>query len=86
MNAIDTQCLSVLQAAASSAVGLCIRTNNAFKARAELYRFRKDFGDPELRSLQIRVSPNDSENELWILRPDKINAVTVSLSTSANLI
>jgi hypothetical protein len=86
MTPTDMQCLTVLQAAASAAVGLCVRTNNAYKARAELYRFRKDFGDPELRALSIRVSPNDSERELWILRASATNATTVNLATDTNLV
>ena len=68
MNVLDTQCLTILQAAASAEIGLCIKTNDPYKARASLYRFRKDLGDHELKQLQIRVSPNDSEGELWIIR------------------
>lgn len=64
----ELQCLVILQAAASATLGLVITTNNPFKARAALYDARK--GDPSLASLHIRVSPNDSEHELWIIKRD----------------
>ena len=77
MNALDMQCLTVLQAAAAAEIGLCVKTNDPYKARASLYRFRKSLGDATLATLQIRVSPNDSEGEIWILRNP--NAVVSNL-------
>lgn len=68
MNSLDMQCHTVLLAAASAEVGLVLRTNDPYRARASLYRFRNAIGDAELRGLQIRVSPDDSEHEIWIIR------------------
>lgn len=78
MNALDMQCLTVLEAARDSDIGLCIKTNDPYKARASLYKFRKDLGDVTLTSLQIRVSPNNSENEIWILKPNLGATVAVN--------
>lgn len=82
MTQLDMQCLTILQAAACADIGLCVKTNDPYKARASLYKFRKDIGDVTLTSLQIRVSPNDSEGEIWILRNQQqanvvINAMDV---------
>jgi hypothetical protein len=77
MTGLEQQCLTVLQAAASATVGLCIKTNDPYRARASLYRFRKEFGDQTLSILQIRVSPTDSEHEIWIIRPTSAQAVTI---------
>jgi hypothetical protein len=49
-------------------MGLVVRTNDPVKARASLYHTRKLLGDTALSTLQIRVSPNDSEHEIWVLR------------------
>ena len=68
MTPTETQCAMILDAAKASAYGLVIGTSNAAKARASLYRVRNMLGDTELRELQIRVSPDDSEHELWIIR------------------
>jgi hypothetical protein len=68
MNALELQCLAILQTAATSEVGIVVRTNDAARARLILYKVRKDVGDVELSSIAIRVSPDDSEHELWLLR------------------
>jgi hypothetical protein len=62
----------ILNAALTSALGIVVRTNDAAKARATLYRVRKLLGDVELGQLQIRVSPDDSEHELWIIRKTEV--------------
>jgi hypothetical protein len=77
MTGFEIQCLTVLQAAAASSIGLCVKTNDPYRARASLYRFRKEFGDPQLSGLQIRVSPTDSEGEIWIIR--NVTVVTTSV-------
>lgn len=68
MNSLEMQCVTILQAAASAEYGIVLKTNDPAKARATLYRVRKDLGDTELAKLMIRVSPDDSEGELWIIR------------------
>lgn len=65
---LELQCHAVLSAAASSELGIVIQTQSPQKARNSLYTFRKSFGDPTFNDLHIRVSPNDSEHELWIIR------------------
>jgi hypothetical protein len=68
MNMLETQCAMILQSFLSSTCGQVLRTNDPIKARATLYRVRKLLGDSELASLHIRVSPDDSEHELWLVK------------------
>jgi len=74
------QCLSVMQTAAASAIGIVVQTNNPTKLRQTLYRFRKEWADPEFANLQVRASPDDSENEVWILRRNTAADPTVNFS------
>jgi hypothetical protein len=76
---VDTQCHAILYAALGAELGIVLRTNNPVKARATLYTARRTLGDTELANLQIRVSPNDSEHEIWIIRKDNIPSVDLSL-------
>ena len=63
----EISCFAVLQAAASAPLGIIVRTNNPVKARASLYKCRNMLNDPTLAALSIRVSPDNSEAELWLL-------------------
>lgn len=65
---LDIQCHAVLTAAASADIGIVVNTNNPVKARASIYAFRKALADPSFADIHIRVSPNDSEHELWVIR------------------
>jgi hypothetical protein len=76
-SAQEFNCLAVLQAASTSALGIVVRTNNPASARQKLYNFRKDLGDPTFADIHIRVSPDDSEHELWLLRHSPAAAPTV---------
>jgi hypothetical protein len=78
---LDTQCLAILQAAASSTLGLVIHTNNPAKARQALYRVRKDFGDATMAELTIRAAPDDANTKLWIFRRTAV-APTIDLSAA----
>lgn len=69
MTPLEIQCHTILLAASTAEFGLVVKTNDPYRARASLYGFRTKLGDPELATLQIRVSPNDSEQEIWIIRP-----------------
>ena len=63
---------AILYEALSAEFGLVLRTNDPTKARATLYTARRELGDTELAPLMIRVSPNDSEHEIWLIRKDRI--------------
>jgi hypothetical protein len=65
---LETQCAHILNTAKDATFGIIVKTNNPTKARAAFYRTRKLLGDVELDPLHIRVSPDDSEGELWIIR------------------
>ena len=62
------QCLAILSAAATSQHGIVVRTDDPHRARQMLYRAKKDVGDTTLDQFQIRVSPDDSEREIWLVR------------------
>lgn len=68
MTALELQCAAILKAASEAEVGIVVHTNDPAKARATLYATRKLFGDSEFKNLTIRVSPDDTEHELWIIR------------------
>lgn len=65
----ETQALAILQAAAASTLGIVLRTSNPTRARQILYRVRTEFASAAFSKLQLRVSPDDAENEIWILHP-----------------
>jgi hypothetical protein len=69
----DANCIAVLNAAASAELGLVIRTNDPVRARTALYSARLKIADTELQGLQIRVSPNDPEGEIWLINTARIN-------------
>lgn len=58
----------VLYAAVAAEVGIVVRTESALRAKAILYRFRQEIGDPILSSIQIRLSPDDPDHELWLIK------------------
>ena len=76
-SSLEIQCSTILYAAISAEFGLVIKTNNPYKARASLYKTRRAIGDTELAKLQIRVSPNNSEGEIWLLRQDVAASVNI---------
>jgi|HubBroStandDraft_4_1064222.scaffolds.fasta_scaffold1116140_2 hypothetical protein len=69
----DANCVAVLNAAASAELGLVIRTNDPVRARTALYSARLKIADTELQGLQIRVSPNDPEGEIWLINTARVN-------------
>jgi hypothetical protein len=75
---------TILQQAASAEYGIAIRTSDPYRARTELYNARKELNDPTLTGLQIRVSPDNPNGEIWLLR--STNSVTVSLVSSEDLL
>lgn len=81
----EVQCSTILYAAASAEIGIVVRTDNPIKARAALYRLRNLLNDPELASLSIRVSPEDSEKQLWILSNKNTLGVALNPQESTQL-
>ena len=74
----DYQCLAILQSIAASPHGQVIRTNNPAKARQVLYNFRKEFGDPTFADLQMRVSPDNTECEIWFIKKNSAPVVNIA--------
>jgi hypothetical protein len=60
--------MDILYQAKSSPLGVVVWVSDFVKAQQRLYRARRESGDPELACLQIRRSPYDPDNELWLVR------------------
>lgn len=73
----EIQCIVIVEAAASATYGLVVRVSDPYLARTRLYAARKHLGDPSLAGLQIRVSPDDSEHELWIVNRERLTLANV---------
>lgn len=58
----------ILFTATQCTTGLIVRTNDVRRAKAVIYRYRKELGDPELMKIQVRISPTNPETDLWLLR------------------
>lgn len=83
LSPLELQVSTILLAAASATFGLVVKTNSPFKARAILYRIRKELGDSTLDGLHIRVSPDDAEGALWIIRRSQAAAFSISAIVEA---
>lgn len=68
MTDLELQCVAILRAALDEEYGIAVHTNDPFRARATLYRVRQLTADTEFAHLTIRVSPDNTENEIWIVR------------------
>ena len=76
--ALELTAYNALRAAAEAEVGVVIRAEQppssermiavALRAKQVLYRFRKEFGEARFLALQIRLSPDDPDNELWLIK------------------
>ncbi len=64
---LENRCYIILTAACESAHGIIIRTNDVQKCRQALYKARLTFADPMFDRIQIRASPDDPQNELWLI-------------------
>jgi len=58
----------VLYAALAAEVGLVVKVESTLRAKAVLYALRKRLGDPALDVLQVRLSPDDPDHELWLVK------------------
>jgi hypothetical protein len=68
----------MLSAASSAQIGVIVRTNStAMQARALLYEYRKELGDPTLSRIQIRFSPDNPDTDLWLFNTNDEEARTI---------
>ena len=84
LSATEVQCAIILAEAASATFGLVVKTNDPYKARAMLYRVRKEVGDVEWQGLHIRVSPDNSEGAIWIIRRSQAAPFSISAIAAAD--
>lgn len=77
MNLNEEAAFTILTEAASSRFGLIVRIQTiggsdvvtpALRARQLFYRIRREIGGPETKDIQIRLSPTDPDNELWLIK------------------
>jgi hypothetical protein len=64
----ETNWLEFLYAALGSAYGVVIAVSDADAAKQALYRARAKSGDPDLNRLQLRTSPTDPIEHIWIVK------------------
>jgi len=74
---IEIAALTILDACIASQHGIIVKIEKresddvntpALRAKQILYRFRKENGNPEYLNIQIRLSPDDPDTELWLLK------------------
>lgn len=74
---IEIAALTILDACVQSEHGIIVKVERretedvntpALRAKNILYRFRKDNGNPDYLNIQIRLSPDDPDTELWLLK------------------
>lgn len=68
MNATEYQAIAIMQAAVNSRHGITVPTNDPQRCRLALYATRRLVGDVEFNKLIARVSPDNSEGELWLVK------------------
>lgn len=74
----DLQCSTILYVANEAELGIAVKTNDPYRARASLYKTRKLLADPTLASLQIRVSPDNPNGEIWIFKPSGVSGFDIT--------
>ena len=75
MTILRDQAESILRQALAAPVGIQIRVleeipgtvTPSLRVKQILYRFRKEIGDVDLKSLQIWLCPHDPDRRLWIV-------------------
>ena len=76
---LDIQCSAIFAAACSADIGIVVRTDAPLRARQALYKFRQAVADPAYADIHIRVSPNDPEGEIWIMRRQAVQPTLSSV-------
>lgn len=89
LNSLELAAFSVLKSASESELGIVVRVESppdrstsspALRAKQTLYNLRKSLSDPSFDRLQIRLSPDDPNNELWVINQPKTELCLDSVS------
>ena len=51
----------------------------ALRAKQILYRFRQEYSNPLYEAIQIRLSPNNPDNELWLIK-NKLEEIPLNIN------
>jgi len=78
MSPQEQQASNILYAAHSAVHGIVVKTSNPTRARQLLYATRISLKDITLKDLQIRTSPDNTETEIWIIKKETTQAITLS--------
>ena len=81
---------NILDACLSSVHGIIINIETpegedvntpALRAKQILYRFRQELPNPEYKSIQIRQSPDNPNNSLWLIKnPESIPEEAINIT------
>ena len=89
--ALEITALAALRATADCEVGMIFRVELAqgtemmtpsLRAKQVLYRFRKELGDERFLKIQIRLSPDDPDNELWLINQSALSDATLDIEAA----
>jgi hypothetical protein len=92
--ALELTALNALTTAADAEVGIIFRVEQAptvemvtpsLRAKQMLYRFRKEFGDPRFANIQIRLSPDNPDDELWLINTRAITHEAATPATEVDI-
>lgn len=64
----DSSWLEIWYRALASEIGVVVASPDIAIAKAKLYKARSTAQDNSLMSIQIRTSPNNPREELWLVR------------------
>ena len=78
-------CDAIFRAALSSRLGYIVHTNNAFRCRKILYSYRDEIRDPSFAQIQIKISPDDTEYDLWLLNTGDQTAPAITSNGEAEI-
>jgi len=73
---LDINCAAAFEAARNNnqvpdQIGFKIRTNSTFRARTKLYKWRAENSGGEYTNIQLKLSPDDPEHEIWLINLPK---------------
>lgn len=68
MGPAATRAVEFLYQALAAPVGIALATRNPTAAKALIYSARAQAADPALMGVNILVSPQNSESEIWMIK------------------
>ena len=85
LSAIAPVCDDLFTRAVESVSGIIVATNSTERAQSMLTRYRKELGNPDYAKIGIRLSPDDPDRELWLIKIDDDAGADADADASANV-